>query len=136
MTITVATAEMPRHVATTVFEYVPGFVPAVKTPVLALIDPPPAATDQTTIPGLGVTFAPVKSVPVAPNCTVAPAATVAGFGATTSVERTPGSVLSLHAVAIEPATASASATRAMRVAGFSRCTIRTFMTLIIYFPLS
>jgi len=49
VTMAVALPERDPLVATTVFVYVPGVVPAVKTPVLALIVPPPAATDQTGV---------------------------------------------------------------------------------------
>src|SRR6476469_4785871 len=100
--ITVAVAVMPRQVARIVLVYVPGTVLAVKTPVEGLIVPPPATTDQTTAPAFGTTEAPVKSVPDVVNCTVPPAATVAGLGATTSVESTPGSLVSLHEVAAAP----------------------------------
>jgi hypothetical protein len=64
-TVTVAEADIPRQVATTVL-LVPATVPAVKTPVLGSIEPPPV-TDQTIAPGFGVTLAPVKSVPTAVN---------------------------------------------------------------------
>jgi hypothetical protein len=64
-TVTVADAAIPRQVATTVL-LVPATEPAVKTPVLGLMEPPPV-TDQTIAPGFGVTLAPVKSVPTAVN---------------------------------------------------------------------
>jgi hypothetical protein len=65
MTVTVADAVIPRQVATTVL-VVPATEPAVKRPVLELMEPPPV-TDQTIAPGFGVTLAPVKSVPTAVN---------------------------------------------------------------------
>jgi hypothetical protein len=65
ITVTVADASIPRHVATTVL-VVPAIEPAVKRPVLESIEPPPV-TDQTIVPGFGVTLAPVKSVPTAVN---------------------------------------------------------------------
>jgi hypothetical protein len=64
-TVTVADASIPRHVATTVL-VTPATEPAVKRPLLESIEPPPV-TDQTIVPGLGVTLAPVKSVPTAVN---------------------------------------------------------------------
>src|SRR2546423_2970209 len=112
-TVTVADAAIPRQVATTVL-VTPATGPAVKRPVLGLMEPPPV-TDQTMAPGLGVTLAPVKSVPAAVNCTVPFGATVVGFGETTSVSNLPGSVLSfLHAVADTPANARAMIIRAAR----------------------
>src|SRR4051812_35636482 len=46
-TMTVAVPDTAPLVALTVFVNVPANGPAVKRPVLALIDPPPATTDQT-----------------------------------------------------------------------------------------
>jgi hypothetical protein len=135
VTMTVAVAEIPRQVASTVLVNVPGVAPAVKRPVLGLIVPPPETTDQTMVPALGVTLAPSKSVPDAVNCTVPFTATVAGFGATTSVDRTPGSVLSLHAVVNRPANANATIMRAIRARGACVRTIGLFMKLFIELPL-
>src|SRR5687768_16234567 len=47
VTLTVAVPEIEPLVALTVLLYVPGTVPAVKRPVLALMVPPPFTTDHT-----------------------------------------------------------------------------------------
>src|ERR1044071_2817482 len=84
-TITVADPEIAPLVALTVFVNVPANGPAVKRPVLALIDPPPATTDQTGAIG---TMLPEASRPTAANCCVALGSMVAGFGVTVIVART------------------------------------------------
>lgn len=58
---------------------VPGVVPAVKTPVVALMVPPPLTTDQT---GVIATVLPPASRPTAVKVCCAPIARVAGFGVT------------------------------------------------------
>src|ERR1019366_6802476 len=88
VTFTVATPEMPPLVACTVLTYVPGTVPAVKTPVPLLMLPAVAfTTDQV---GVNWTMLPTASLPTAMNCCVLVAASVTGVGVTTIVAKTPG----------------------------------------------
>ena len=78
-TITVAVPLTLPLVALTVLENVPASVPAVNTPVLASMVPPPLTTDHTAVMGTALPFA---SVPIAVNCCVAPGASVTGLGVT------------------------------------------------------
>lgn len=82
VTITVAVPKIDPCVALTVLLNVPVVVPAVKSPVLLLMVPPPFVTDQT---GVMATTLPLPSLPTAVNCTCAPVSIVAGFGVTVIV---------------------------------------------------
>ena len=79
MTVTVALPKMVPLVARTVFGKTPVVLPAVKRPVVALMVPPAATTDQVGVTG---TMLLAASRPVATNCCVAPMTRV-GFGVTT-----------------------------------------------------
>src|SRR6185503_4224441 len=72
VTVTVPAPETPPTVATIEFVNVPTVLPAVKSPVAALMVPPPATTDQT---GVIVTMTPLASRPTAVNCSVCPTGT-------------------------------------------------------------
>ena len=83
-TITVAVPEIVPLVALTVLVNVPVTAPAVNTPVLASMLPPPFTTDQT---GVMATTLPLASLPTAVNCWVAFGSTETGFGVTVMVAR-------------------------------------------------
>src|SRR5512137_375961 len=73
---------MPPTLAVTVLVYVPATVPEVNRPVVALMLPPPAATDQL---GVIVITLPAGSLPTAANCWLVPVASVTGVGVTVMV---------------------------------------------------
>src|ERR1051325_11106849 len=79
VTVTVAVPDTLPLVAFTVPVNVPAVTPAVKTPVEALMVPPPLTTDQT---GVMANASPAPSVPMATNCCVVPAASDTGVGVT------------------------------------------------------
>ena len=78
VTMTVAVADAEPLVARTVLVNVPGVAPAVKSPLTSMT-PPPATTDHVAAMA---TALPPASLPVATNCCVPPAGSVAGFGVT------------------------------------------------------
>src|SRR3954466_8431159 len=84
-TMTVAEPKMVPLVARTVFVYVPEVVPAVNI-AAALIDPPPAMTDQV---GVMVMTLPPASLPTAVYCCVALTARVRGVGETVMLASCP-----------------------------------------------
>jgi hypothetical protein len=85
-TMTVAVPKIEPLVALTVLVNVPAAPPAVNAPVLALIDPPPAVTDQT---GVIATTLLLASLPTAVNVCKPPGVSVAGFGVTVIVASGP-----------------------------------------------
>jgi hypothetical protein len=111
VTMTVAVAETPLQVTTTVLVYVPGTVPAVNSPVWVIV-PPPAATDHTgvfverTLPSL--------SVITAVNCCVPFIGMVVVVGAITTVATVRGPLLSPQDAVNSAAIANAAMLRAIR----------------------
>jgi hypothetical protein len=111
VTITVAVAETPLHVTTTVLVNVPAVVPAVNSPD-GVIVPPPAAMDQ-----IGVFFErtlPSLSVITAVNCWVPFTGRVAVVGDITTDATVRGPLLSPQAVVNSAAIATAAILRAIR----------------------
>ena len=129
VTVTVAVPDLPPLDATTVLVNVPGVVPAVNWPV-ALMEPPPAATDHTGVIGVMV---PSKSLPTAVNCCVPLMGRVVGFGDTVIVATLPASrgECTSHAESDRPATATNASSRATRLRGARTCTMRLFRKLFI-----
>jgi len=126
VTMTVAVADIPLQVTTTVFVYVPGTVPAVKSPVWVIV-PPPDATDHVGV-FLERTF-PSLSVIVAVNCWVPLIGMVVVVGAMTTVATVRGPLLSLQYVVNSAAIATAAILRANRPCLLSVRTVR--VTLFI-----
>jgi hypothetical protein len=128
VTMTVAEADTPLHVTTTVLVNVPAAVPAVNRPAWVIV-PPPAATDQTGV--LVVMTLPSLSVITTVNCWVPPVGIVAVVGAITTVAMVRGPLESSHAAVNSPANATATMTRAMRARFPSARTVTLFVTLFI-----
>jgi hypothetical protein len=71
---------------------VPATGPAVKRPVLALMEPPPAVTDQTGVIATTLLFA---SLPTAVYCSEVLIGIVPGFGVTVIVASAPGETMTV-----------------------------------------
>ena len=98
-TMTVAVPLTLPLVALTVLENVPAMLPAVNTPVLGSIVPPPLTTDHTAVMGTALPFA---SVPMAVNCCDAPVANVTGLGVTRMLASGPVTIVTVALPLIAP----------------------------------
>src|SRR5689334_14134033 len=101
VTVTVALTEIEPLVAVTELEKVPGVPPAVNNPV-ALVLPPPFATDQT---GVRLTGLPPASLPTATYCCVVPCCSDIGFGVTVMVASGPAITITVALLESAPLTA-------------------------------
>src|SRR5689334_23206093 len=101
VTVTVALPEIDPLVAVTEFAKVPDVPPAVNNPV-ALVLPPPFATDQT---GVRLTALPPASLPTATYCCVAPCCIDIGFGVTVMVASGPAITMTVALLESVPLTA-------------------------------
>src|SRR6185436_2107928 len=101
VTVTVAFPETEPLVAVALVTKVPEVPPAVKRP-LALVAPPPCATDQTGVRG---TTLPATSLPTAVYCCVEPDGSDIGFGVTVIVESGPAITMTVAVLERLPLTA-------------------------------
>ena len=98
VTLTVAVPKIAPEVARTLLAKAPTVVPAVKSPVEALMVPGGLVVDQT---GVMATTLPAASRPTAVNCCCAPMASVAGLGVTVMVASGPAVTVTV-ASAVRP----------------------------------
>src|SRR5450759_167525 len=111
VTVIVTLTVIPLQV--TAITVVPAVVPAVNSPVVLPIVPPPETIDQV---GLTARTAPFEALATTVNCIVPFTAMVCGeVGEMVSVVTMRGEVESLHAAVNNPANATATMTGAMRV---------------------
>lgn|GEM_PF-7050495 len=99
VTMTVAVPEIAPEVARTPLAKVPVVLPAVKSPVEALMVPGGLVVDQTGVIG---TTLPAASLPTAVNCCWAPMASVAGFGVTVIVASGPATTVTVATLDLPP----------------------------------
>jgi hypothetical protein len=109
--MTVAEAVTPLQVTDTLFVNVPAVGPAVYSPVLVIVPPPPLAAQM----GFGIArMSPSAFLATTVNCCVPPGASVTDVGEIAIVAVRPGSLVLLHPAVRTPANATATIILAMR----------------------